>query len=367
MQKSIYHGICILMTILLAFGLWILPTAASTDASDGEDGAVDFANLTWEEIVEEFLSRSPGRPENVGIAYYNTVTGEYHAYHGDQYYQAASLYKLPLNMYFAEKISLGEMTMDDRIFGSRYGDIQRASLQFSSNPESEMLQGYLGGMDEYIDAIRPYVADEGDDYDRTQMRRIAFTPNQMLHALKLLYAEPERYPDVLYYLGEAEQDNFFCKYEDRFSIAHKYGWIAEEWLTVVNDAGIIRTDEPILLVFMSNNNTGDTVTIGQFCVLMCDYCQYWHSVHQAEAKKTVAAEAEPPQSTVEAVAELVEDAEIAPEEKIAGAAEETASELPANAVSESAVQMKEQPAFHWLLLIPVLVGACLGCLRKKKR
>lgn len=243
-----------------------------------------FAGLSWEELTREFLAQAPGSAENVGIAYYNTVTGEYHSYQGDRYFYAASLYKLPLNMYFAEKIYRGEMSFDDKIYGRRYGNMQKASLQFSSNPESESLMGYLGGGKRYLDALRPYLAGEDEDYDFSFLRDNRFTPCQMLHALRLLYETPERFPDVLYYLGQATQNNFFCKYETRFPIAHKYGWLSEEGITVVNDAGIIWTEEPILLVFMSNNNSGDTVTLGQYCVLMCDYCQYWHRVHLAAAE-----------------------------------------------------------------------------------
>ena len=358
-EKRINGRYCLrlLLMVVLALTLGIPLAAYDSGTSGTSDMELFFEGKSWEEIIEEFLASSPDRPENVGVAYYNTVTGEYHEYHGDRYYLAASMYKLPLNMYFAEKIYLGEMTMDDRIFGRRYGDVQKASLQFSSNPESESLMGYLGGMDEYLDAIYPYVADEGDDYDREEMRRIAFTPNQMLHALKLLYAEPERYPDILYYLGEANQDNFFCKYEDRFPIAHKYGWIVDNGLTVVNDAGIIGTDEPILLVFMSNFNSGDTVTIGQFCTLMCDYCQYWHSVHQREAEE---------RSATEFIPEITQDTENEEETETSEAVGVVSEELPPDVEHERIVQATEKRTTYWLFPLPLLIAAAVIYLLRRK-
>ena len=66
----------------------------SSGTSGTSDMELFFEGKSWEEIIEEFLASSPDRPENVGVAYYNTVTGEYHEYHGDRYYLAASMYKL---------------------------------------------------------------------------------------------------------------------------------------------------------------------------------------------------------------------------------------------------------------------------------
>ncbi|MBR1496686.1 MAG: hypothetical protein IJ617_03595, partial [Oscillospiraceae bacterium] len=267
-----------------------LPALADGGAADGEmpprEVPADdprFLNRSWEEIVEEFLTKKSARREYIGLAYYNTVTGETHFYNGGEYFYAASLYKLPLNMYYGEQVYRGEMTMDDIITsGLRYGDMQRSSLQFSANWTSEQLQGYLGSDDDYIDAILPYIVPEGEDYDRAALRRNSFTPEQMLRALQLLYDAPERYPEVLYYLKEAMPDNFFRLWERRFPIAQKYGWLSTDGVDICNDAGIVWTDEPILLVFMSQYLPGSTVAIGDFCVLMSDYSQYWHGIHLAE-------------------------------------------------------------------------------------
>ena len=79
-------------------------------------------------------------------------------------------------------------------------------------------------MSAFVDAIHPYILDEGEEGDRNQLMNNCFTPRQMLRALKLLYEDPERYPDVEYYLKLAMPDGFFRQNERRFPIAHKYGW-----------------------------------------------------------------------------------------------------------------------------------------------
>ena len=314
--------------------------------------------------METFLAQTPGSPENVGIAYYNTVTGEYHEYHGDQYFHAASLYKLPLNMYYSEKVFLGEMTLDDKIAGQRYGDMQRASLQFSSNPESESLMGNLGNG--YLDAIRPYLAEENEDYDRRQLLKNCFTPRQMIHELSLLYSQPEHYPDMLYYLQKANQDNFFCKYEQRFSIAHKYGWLSEEGFTVVNDVGIVWTEEPILIVFMSNNNSADTVTIGQFCVLMCDYCQYWHSF-PLEAEEVISGEDDRRQINEIEIAKQAQDEITEPDVGEFDTTEDLLEKLQNDGILPGVETHQVIITVRWLLLVPILFACYIFLIHKFKK
>ena len=297
-----YLRMILILLLILSIGLQVLaeepvepepePAPAAETASPESDlpprdvPADDprFLDRSWDEIMTEFLARKYAPTENVGIVYYNTVTGETHMINGDQYFYAASLYKLPLNMHFGEKIYNGEMSMDDKIYGLRYGDMQRSSLQFSANWTSETLQGYLGGMSAFVDAILPYILDEGEEGSRNDLMTNSFTPAQMLHALKLLYKDPDRYPDVLYYLQLAMPDGFFRQYEKRFPIAHKYGWLNEQGLGIANDVGIVWTDEPILLVFMSNFIPGSTITIGEYCALMCDYTQYWHGRRLTETE-----------------------------------------------------------------------------------
>ena len=360
--KALVFAAVVLLFFLPRPSLALASYPVSEDAQDGDER---FRNLTWEQMTEDFLAQAPGSTENFGIAYYNTVTGEYHEYHGDQYFHAASLYKLPLNMHYAEKVFLREMSLDDKIYSQSYGDMQKASLQFSSNPVSETLVGYLGGGSGYVDAIRPYLVDENTDYYRRQWLNNCFTPQQMIHALRLLYEQPERYPDMIYYLGQANQDNFFCKYEQRFPIAHKYGWISEDGFAVVNDAGIVWTDEPILLVFMSYNNSGDTVTIGQFCVLMCDYCQYWYSVHQKETEELTAMETEQPPTEMQEVPEIPQEEDNA----VAETAETAFPEPQTDTVPSGTEQQRENPTIFWplMLLIPTLIAVFLACRQNIKR
>ena len=106
-------AVFLLMIALLA------GVAADTASAAGYGrGDKRFEDKTWDQVVEDFLTQRSINPDTVGIAYYNTVTGEEHSFHGGWYWFGAGFYKVPLNMYFAERVYLGEMSGQDR-FGLR--------------------------------------------------------------------------------------------------------------------------------------------------------------------------------------------------------------------------------------------------------
>ena len=266
-----------LLALLLFLAL--LPAAALAAETDSPTDAERFAGKDWETVMAEFMEANHVDPNSVGIAYYNTVTGEEHFINGDRYRFVASIYKLPLNMYFAEKIYLGEMSMDDTINGWPYRTIQTLSLENSNNQLSEMLQTTFAGWEEYKKETAHLIA---EDYSEIDPQKTAFawssqfTPRQILHALKLLYESPERFPDVLEHMKKAQQDNYFALYERRYQIAHKYGFYidAEMDIATINDCGVVFTDDPILLVVITDHTMSALNFLARYCELMCDWTQY---------------------------------------------------------------------------------------------
>ena len=245
-----------------------------------------FLDKSWDEVVANFFSERRIDPSCAGIAYYNTVTGEEYDLNGETYFYAASLYKVPLNMYLSELVYKGELGYTDEIFGISYEALQRSSVQFSSNISSDLLQQYIGSQQQYLDAVRPFYADEDEDFNTRHTYYNTFTAKQFLHALKMLYAEPERYPGVLDRMRDANPGAYFKLKERRFVIAQKYGYYYDDDLGAINAIGVIYTDEPILLVMMSKYLPGGSYTLGEFCVEMCDYAQYWAGVRDRERAET---------------------------------------------------------------------------------
>lgn len=260
-----------LLSILLALTL-LLGCGMGVFAS--EDSEYDFEGKDWDTIAAEFMDRYGIDPDTLAFGYYNTVTGEEHYHNGDKYMIAASVYKLPLNMYFSEKVYTGEIDWTTTFGAWSYEAIQRSSIESSNNELSELLCDSIGSFRDYRAALAPYCGFESDDMNERFYNADMFTPKHIIHALKMLYEEPERFPRVIDYMKLAQQDNYFCYEEERFEIAHKYGFTDAEGYYAINDCAIVYTDDPILLVMFTNHCAGSVWTLARYCTLMCDYAQY---------------------------------------------------------------------------------------------
>lgn len=263
----------------VAVSLCLCSTALAAGLPPEGDPAPDdsrFVGKSWEQVLEEFFAERDIDPGTLSAGYYNTVTGEEHYLNGDMVMVGASVYKLPTNMYYAEKVYNGELAMDTVIAGASYEVMQRASLVMSDNVTGEILQTQIGTYAEYRAAIGKYLGvNEGDLAPEDEYYRCnVFTAEQMIHCLKMLYAEPERYPGVLDCMKQAYQTNYFALTEQRYQIAHKHGYLDYEGHRYINDCAIIYTEQPFLLVLFTDNVQGGLWTMADFCTLMCDYTEY---------------------------------------------------------------------------------------------
>ena len=318
------------LTLLLLAPAAAWAAEADAPAAEAEEPiphAERFEGRDWDAVMEEFLAQHGAIPSRLGAAYYNTVTGEEHYLNGDVYRYAASVYKLPLNMLYGERVYHGEMSMDDVISGLPYRDMQRLSLELSSNDISGLLCTHLGTRQQYCEAIAHLLADDPDTLGEEYLFKCyvnELTPAQILHALKLLYAAPERYPDVLEHMSVAQQDEYFCMTERRYPIAHKYGCLIseEDGSVTVNDCGVVWTEDPILLVLFTGNTPGAFTLVADYCTLMCDYTEYTRAVRLRDEAKAAAEEAENARLRAEAEAEEAERARIEAEAEEARLARE---------------------------------------------
>ena len=103
---------------------------------------------SWDKIIANFLDKYEDRNKSCSITlgYRNLVTGEEHFYKGGEYMVTCSMYKVPLNMYFTEKVYNGEMDWDTEIGGVKYSDILEGSIVRSSNSKSELLSSEIKGL-----------------------------------------------------------------------------------------------------------------------------------------------------------------------------------------------------------------------------
>lgn len=260
-------------TLLIALCL-LLSLAPVALASELQPGDERFEGKSWDEVVEQFLSDRGTDRRYVGIGYRNTVTGEEHFINGDEYRDAGSLYKVPMNMYFTEKISKGEMSWDSYVAGTEYKNLLEWTIVNSNNTFAEYMWNHMGGYHQYRKLICPYMGVDAETVEDKFYENNFFTPRQMLYCLNLLYTESERFPGVIDAMLRAEPENYFNYKPQQFDVAHKYGYNSEGWQLFLNDSAIVYTDDPIVIVMFTDTVSDPYDALSDFCTLMCDYTQY---------------------------------------------------------------------------------------------
>ena len=262
--------------------------AALAPASYAEEGDERFSGKTWEQVMEEFFTEHGTDPERVTAGYYNTVTGEEHYWRGDEYMVSGSMYKIPINMVFTERIYNGEMNWDDQINGLKYEKALEFTIVNSDNNIARDMWNYLGGYQEYRKIICPYMGVDPETVDEMYWKNNYFTAEQMIHCLKTLYEGQERFPGIIDMLLRAEPSNYFKMHQQEYDVAHKYGYLAEGSTLYLNDCGICYTDEPICIVIFTDTVNKPYEVLTEFCTLMCDWAQY----HTELDRRLAAEEAE---------------------------------------------------------------------------
>ncbi len=254
-----------------------------------------FADKTWDEVVEDFLQSWGVNSKNVGLGYYNTVTAEEHYLNPDDYRITASMYKVPLNMVFLDRLSKGEMDWDTNVAGYSYEVVLEQTIVHSNNDMARtMVKWELGGGNWQRGRrfIAPYCGLDPENVDWKFQENNYSTPRQVIYSLRLLYENPDRFPRLVETMQRAEPTEYFKRREQRFNIAHKYGFLQDGNHLYMNDCGIAFTDEPILIVMFTDNVNKAYDVLTEFCTLMCDYAQYHHVLRLAEEAEAARLEAE---------------------------------------------------------------------------
>ncbi len=280
------------MILLLTLAL-LLPLAPRVSAEDA-DGALlhdpRFEDRSWEEIVESFLADHGAKSDRVACGWCNTVTGEEHYHNGDQYMTSGSMYKVPMNMIFAEKVHNGEIGWNTFVGAYRYEYALHATIVDSNNEVARSMWNYLGGYQPYRHLLAPYMGEDPDTVDQKFYENNFSTPRQMIYSLKLLATESERFPRVIDEMLKAEPQKYFNLHEHDVDIAHKYGYYAEGAHLYLNDCAIVYTEEPICIVIFTDTVLEPYKLLADYCDLMIDYTVY-STAARKEAERIAAEEA----------------------------------------------------------------------------
>lgn len=343
----------------------VLPVSAEDARFDGK---------SWEEITEDFLAERGVNTDRITIGYENLVSGESGYFQGDQYMVACSVYKVPLNMVLSERIYNGEMDFDTQIEGIPYSYIEEHSIVHSSNEMAEAAQRAFKDYADYRAALCPLLGEDAETMDYNFFHRNVFTARQIIHCLKMLYADPERYPRVLDYMLIANPaDTLIASMREEYDVAHKYGFLEYEDHTYFNDTGIVYTEEPFALAVFTADLGAAARIIADYAALMCDYTNYRtvkRAEEEAEAARLAAERAKDPAITVLAYAEPEETAAPVPAPTPAPEPSGTRASLPWPALALAAAALallifglaaQKKPLAAAALVL--LTAAALGALR----
>ena len=224
-------------------------------------------------VVETVLEEKKLKPGQVTVGWKDLVSGEEYYYNGDEVFYGASLYKVALNMYYAEKVANGELTWDSTIRSARLGALTAGSLENSNNDYSFTLSQAFGSYRKARTACAGYygLTEEEALADRMYLRDHWITSRRMIFCLNTMYNEPDRFPTVIDHLLKAQPGRYFRLREDRWPIAQKYGaeTVNARWLST---AGIVYVPErPFLLVVMTRSAPKPEEIITDLCVRLGDY------------------------------------------------------------------------------------------------
>ena len=314
--------------------------------ADGEDDAL-YAGKTWEEVVDRVLEECDVSRDHITAGYCNLVTGEEHYINGDEYKTAASMYKLPLNMYFTDLIQSGQFDWDSYYPNVTYEYVRDASLIYSDNDWSMFLwsSSVIGGYSKFRELTAPYMGVDLNDVPDNYYSDNIYTARQFINCLKLLYNEQDRFPGIIETMQQTEQERFFMLREPRFKIAHKYGYISENGHSFMNDCGLAFTSQPIALVMFTDNVDNAEELLTAYCTAVCEYTNY--TVANPPATPTPEPTAEPT-PTVPAVTASAEP-----------------TPVPATPELEPAKTATPFAAFLFIALF--LAGGVTGAIKLKKK
>ena len=301
MMKAALRRMLLLLLLLL-----LLPRpAALAETAEEQESILDENYLNdWTEayLWENGLDRGV-QDFSVGFCY--TATGDCWYYNADVFMYSASLYKVPVSMLAAEKVSAGELSQEDKSMGVSLTYLEESALISSNNDSGHQLISLMGGTawGKCSDQLIRYTDLDEEYFSPDFYSSSYYTARFMTQVMHTLYAGgEERFPHVIECLLQAQPDSYLnLSLMGKYRVAQKYGAFQERNGNSNNHiTAIVYTPNPIIVTVMTRN-------VDQFQQRMADIGEYLanyaleldgklaerqQAQAQAEAQAAVQAEAE---------------------------------------------------------------------------
>jgi len=240
-------------------------------------------------------------------------------------------------------------------------------ITYSNNDFAHNVRKYLGGDEVWRQEAKAYAQLQEAEYDPDYMDYCYFSPRYITQVVKTLYNEPERFPNIIECMLNAEPTHYFRLSENMnndYQIAQKYGSFVDSFGDNFNhNTGIIYTETPFILTVMTLNVSGYEKVISDAAIMFTEYTESLEPeleeyVEQQEQAAEEAAEAERIAAEEKAAQEKAEAERIA--------AEKAAEEAEARK-AEQKKQLVKLGAAAAAVLVLIAVLAVLLKKRAKRR
>ena len=237
----------------------VLPLTETLPSPVLEDGHFDGDLLKqWvDAYLEENYWNHPGC--EMTIAYWYSGTDETWFYNADDWIGCVNWYKLPLCMYYAEKLKSGEMTNETVVTGITLEYAMSTVLEHSSGPSLYSLVTDLSDREglSYTDVAKQY-ADLPESYFTGEYYNNAYTARLMMEITKTLFEGGEdRFPFVLEHMKKSQPYDMFKRdwnIQTKWEVAqtHAADW-GGEGDDLIHCTAIFYTPTPAILTIMTKN------------------------------------------------------------------------------------------------------------------
>ena len=252
-----------LLASLLIAALLLLPCSAYADGTQE----------TLDETIEELFERYRLTEKNFAIGFRALSDGTEYWYNADKLFETASLYKLPLNMYFYELEAAGELEPDGAVYGIPLGFFHEQSLEFSNNELSQAMLDWIGSYREFKDIAFGYTGLDDSLRDAEYYACGGFSARMMVGMLQTLYDDPGTFGEAISYLKDAQPGQYLESGDCGLEVAQKYGYEHYDGVLNICIAGIVYTEEPFLITVLTRGVGRADELMGKLCDAFAAYEQ----------------------------------------------------------------------------------------------
>lgn len=267
-----------LLALLLVAAL-LLPLCARAEAAPLSESTPLFEEETEELFAaagfggaaEQYLEDNHLKNSRILIGWQDVESGVEWYHGGDKFLDGANTYRLPLSMYYIDRIEEGSLSREDKVGPYVLDQALTAVLTTAApTPATALRNGVSTVHREYRAAIAQYCGIPIEEIPDAYFRANQFSPRILIGTLRTLWDNSEKYEWVTDTLKPVQPDSGIGRQRGDYEIVHIIGRDAVGY----SDTGIVYTERPFLLTVLTSGVPNAERVIGEIARLAMDYAEY---------------------------------------------------------------------------------------------